>query len=423
MNYTYGNRPVESRSRYESRAFSDSEKRRFENDLQRCARRGTAGLVDFDRVVEQAVKDIGYVLDELLRRDLSRIIYNKFIDLVSMSVQNSQTAFIDNPLKFVEKWFSALGYGYAEISQIKSKIIATYWTKFQWQSFSLTKVKEYMFFAVDRNENAYLSSKESDLAEKADVVVDLSTLITHTPQCKAEEWLSILNGICLKAGFSSADIKYLSGIISPFYLKNIASKRNVKDIYSERFCVKYIVLFAMHYRKEESDCIMHAWQLIYTYANGLQEKMDINDTKRVIKSIEEITSIDYRSSSYLDFVFNSTNALFQELESRHITIPFDFWLALGSANTDKDTNEVHQFGLFYEYEYEPLVKAMSPAEIVSSSILLKNQKYVDILLDVEANMTKDKFIKNLVKAVSGDNGGSISGKVKSLFGRRKNNDS
>ena len=112
-----------------------------------------------------------------------------------------------------------------------------------------------------------------------------------------------------------------------------------------------------------------------------------------------------------------------ELESRGILVPFDFWLALGMANIDEETNEAYPFGMFYAYDYEPKTKAISPSEIVSTSILLKKEEYLKILLDVESKETKDKFIKNLVKAVSGDESSGIGGKLKSIFGRKKNNDS
>ena len=104
---------------------------------------------------------------------------------------------------------------------------------------------------------------------------------------------------------------------------------------------------------------------------------------------------------------------FIELERRHIQVPFDFWVALGVYD------EKHPFQVFYS-EYEPMVKESSPSEIVATSYLLKDDMYV-ILLGEAARETKDKFIKNLVKAVNGDDNNGLGGKVKNFFGRKNKN--
>ena len=417
-NSPYGNSTTMPGSRYATYFFTDSEKKRFENNLKRFANRGVSGFVYFDRAVELVFQNIGDDLDETLRQDLANSIFNNFCNLVIVSVQNTQTPFKENPFVYFEKWFKRLGY--TDIHKIKKNILAEYWTKFQWKNFTVVKAVEYQFFAIEKEEQAYLLTKDDEWVRKAETVYEISNLVTQTLSFKAEDWICKLNDICLHSGLTSADREGLKKTISGFYLKNVTAKRKVSDLYSDKSCINSIITFAMYFQKVEFDKLMKTWQIVYLYLITAEKK---KDSKDVVEAIEEIASMQYSPKGNINFVFSSTKDYFMELESRGILVPFDFWLALGMANIDEETNEAYPFGMFYAYDYEPKTKAISPSEIVSTSILLKKEEYLKILLDVESKETKDKFIKNLVKAVSGDESSGIGGKLKSIFGRKKNNDS
>ncbi len=391
--------------------FSDIEIKKFERDLQRNAQHGVMGFVEFSRLTEQAIKRICYISDESLRRDIAKIIYKNFCDLLAVSVKDTQRAFSDNPLIQFEKWFNELGYNNVDILKSRAAIITKYWDAFQWQKFSVAKVSDYSYFAIDSDVRVLFLTKNALVVEKADSVNGIVKLVTCNKDTKAEDWLWELHGVSGNISMSSADFQRLRDVMLGFYRKNIAIRRQANDIFSDEFCAQYIVTSAMYFQKVEFEKYVQTWQLIYLFLKSAINKREAKDAADIAEAIEDITSMTYAAVGNKKYVFTSTMNFFIELERRHIQVPFDFWLALGSY--DKE----HPFQVFYS-EYEPMVKESSPSEIVATSFLLKDDTYVN-LLNEAAKETKDKFIKNLVKAISGDDDSGLGGKFKNIFGRKK----
>lgn len=390
--------------------YSDNEKKRFERDLQRTAQQGIRGFVEFCRATEQAIKNTSYISDEGLRRDIARIIYKNFRDLLAVSVNDTQRVFSDNPLIQFEKWFKELRYNNVDIIKCRAAIISKYWVAFQWQKFSVAKVSDYLYFEIDNDTRIFFSTKDSIAVEKAESVSGIVNLVLCDKNTKAEDWLWKLHRISRSIMLSSEDRKKLRDVMVGFYKKNIAIRRQANDTFSDEFCAEYIVTFAMYFQKGEFKNFVQTWQLIYLFLNSSTNK---RDAKTITESIEDIISTTYAVAGNKKFVFTATMNFFKELEKRHTQVPFDFWLALGSYD------KKHPFQVFYS-DYEPMVKESSPSEIVSTSYLLKDDMYV-ILLGEAARETKDKFIKNLVKAVNGDDNNGLGGKVKNFFGRKNKN--
>ncbi len=393
--------------------FSDNEKKRFERDLQRNAQQGIRGFVEFCRVTEQAIKNTSYTSEEGLRRDIAQIIYKNFCDLLTVSVIDTQRVFSENPLIQFEKWFNELRYNNVDVIKYRAAIISKYWVAFQWQKFSVTKVSDYLYFEIDNDTRFFFSTKDSIAVEKAESVSGIVDLVLCDKNTKAEDWLWELHRVSRSILLSSEDRKKLRDALSEFYKKNIAVRRRAKDIYSDEFCSDYITASAMCLQKTEFDYFVKTWQRIYLYLNSSINKMGVKDAEAITESIEDIISMTYAVAGNKEFVFTATMNFFKGLEKEHTQVPFDFWLALGSYD------KTHPFQVFYG-DYEPTVKESSPSEIVSSSYLLKDDMYV-ILLGEAARETKDKFIKNLVKAVNGDDNNGLGGKVKNFFGRKNKN--
>lgn len=391
--------------------FSDSEKKRFERDLQRYAQQGIIGFGEFSRITEQAIKSVCYISDESLIRDIAQIIYKNFCNLLAVSVKDTQRAFSDNPLIQFEKWFNELGYNHVDILKSRAAIIAKYWDAFQWQKFSVAKVSDYSYFAIDSDVRVLFLTRNALVVEKADSVNGIVKLVTYNKDTKAEDWLWELHGVSGNISMSSADFQRLRDVMLGFYKKNIAIRRQANDIFSDEFCAQYIVTSAMYFQKVEFEKYVQTWQLIYLFLKSAINKREAKDAADIAEAIEDITSMTYAAAGNKKYVFTSTMNFFIELERRHIQVPFDFWLALGSY--DKE----HPFQVFYS-EYEPMVKESSPSEIVATSFLLKDDTYVN-LLNEAAKETKDKFIKSLVKAISGDDDSGLGGKFKNIFGRKK----
>ena len=398
-------------SQYASAYFTDSDKRRLERDLQRSAQHGIAGFEEFCRIVDQTIKSIGYISEGSLRKDLAQIIYKYFCDLLTASVKDTQRVFSSDPLVKLETWFTELRYNQVDISRFRAAVIATYWKNFQWMYFSVVKVSDYLYFIISNEMRIFISEKDALTVKKADAVKDIVKLITYDQGTKAEDWLYDLNEVSHKCNLSSDDRKTLCKVMIGFYKKSIAVKRQVRDVYNDGFSEEYFVTSAMYFQKEEFAKYIQTWQIVYLYLNSTANKREAKDAEDITDSIEEIASMTYVAAGNKKYVFTSILKFFVELETRGKQVPFDFWLALGMA--DKE----HPFKVFYS-EYEPLVKSSSPSEIVAESFLLKDDLYVE-LLNEAAKETKDKFIKNLGKAVNGEDSSGLGGKFKNIFGRKK----
>lgn len=401
--FEYGGRDV-------SRAFSETEKRKFKNDLIMWAKKGSEKFPEFKHVVEVFIGNNSVQKDVSVYNEFVRIIFDALCEMILSNSRNMDTYFKDNIIAQFEEWCKQLYLSIANIKYYRNKLILYYWKNNSWNNFTVKKITEYRLFMIPEQDYTPLTSEETDLINKACNINNIADLIMPNKVFSAADWLSNLN-VVFRGKFTAEEKRSLTKRFVAFYSKGFAKDKIANSVYFDVFCVQYLINFAVYYQTHEFEVILNAWQCIYLFLNNTTVKKDDKDLETVIETILEMSSIKYASLELKKFVFTSTNNLFIELEARKIQVPFDFWLALGNAD------DGHPFQMFYAYEYEPMVKSISPLDVLDTSILLKKEEYVDLLND-EANKTKDKFIKGLAKAVNGDDGG-IGGKFKSIFGRKK----
>lgn len=388
-----------------NRPFSDSEKNSFKHSLINQANKGIKNFSNFKRIVDEVVVNNRVQLDVNSKNEFAEIIYDGLCEMICTNMQDKDAAFIDNPLVFFKEWCRKLHLNDSDIKNYQNKLILFYWRAFSWSNFSEKKITEYRMFMISKAEYSQYETEER-LINKARNANSIAELMVSKKNFAPDKWLSDLNDSC-NGNFSKEEREFLRKILVPFYTKKITASKKKANIYFANFCTVSLIIFALFFEKADFNKLVDTWQHIYQFLNTDPNKRKSKEAEAITEAIKEVASIKYNRR----ILFQATLMFFTELETREIEIPFDFWLAFGAINTEQP------FKVFYG-EYEPLVKSESPSEIVSTSFLLKDDFYVKFLNEA-AKETKDKFIRKLAKAVSGDDSGGVGKKIKSLFQPKK----
>lgn len=388
-----------------NRPFSDSEKNSFKRSLINHAKKGIGNYSNFKRIVDEVVVNNRVQLDVNSKNEFAEIIYDGLCEMFCTNMQDEDAAFIDNPLVIFKEWCEKLHLSDSDIKNYQKNLILFYWSAFSWSNFSDKKITEYRMFMISKSEYSQFETEER-LISKSHNANSIAELMVSQKSFTADKWLSDLNDSC-NGNFSTEDGEFLRKILIPFYTKKITTSKKKANIYFDNICTNHLISFAIYFKKAEFCKFVDTWQHIYQFLNTDPNKRKRKEAEAITEAIKEVASINYNKR----INYNATYNFFCNLETRKIEIPFDFWLAFGSINTEQP------FKVFYG-KNEPLVKSESPSEIVSTSFLLKDDFYVKFLNEA-AKETKDKFIRKLAKAVSGDDIGGVGKKIKSLFQPKK----
>lgn len=397
--------------------LSVTEKQKMRNNLEKCAKGGPQNISVLKNRIEQIVRQERVITDIQSKDEYARMFYDVLWLMIRTGIRQIKAAsFSNNPILLFESWCNSLGLPQSNIEWYKYQLIIQYWQSFKWENFDLMKRNDYGYFRIDERFCADYPETNKKLIAKSSFVNCLIGLVANNVDfVKPEDWLREFNKICCEYR-SNYDPNKVKKVIRPYYVKYIVANESPSSFFKDEYVREKLVDHAIVLKETEFNKFISIWSYIYASfrtPEKVSKKEKDSIEEKFLATFKSYILTEYASPEIKKWVYKQTYDFLVYFDKRGDTVPFDYWLVLGSTNPDSP------YRIFYdeEYEYHPMILDKPASEIIGGSRFLEDDYYRDILLNNERK-NKSGFIRKLIKEIEDGNTGHLE-KFKGIFKGRK----